>query len=293
MKAILTRGLIAAGKSTWTLEYIHEHPEYIRLNRDSFRIMLDGYSFSDSTEKLVTQMMRACIVEALEKGLNLIIDEQNLNEKRTQGMVLYLQDLGYEVEFKDFPITLGEAIERDKKRNNPIGENVIKKTWKRYEIQLKQMLEQHKPRYIPPAEGLLRCIIVDIDGTLSNSSQRKIFDFKECGSDKVIEPVGYVVRKLLQSCCLILLSGREEICRKETEKWLTDNYIPFDVLLMRKEGDYRADTIIKKELFEEHIHGKYNPLFIIDDRPAVLQMWVDMGLFVFNVNQDPMCKNNF
>lgn len=62
---------------------------------------------------------------------------------------------------------------------------------------------------------------------------------------------------------------------------------------MRKEKDYRDDTTIKKELFEEYIKNKYQPMFVIDDRPSVVQMWVDLGLFVFNVNQDPWAKNPF
>jgi hypothetical protein len=62
---------------------------------------------------------------------------------------------------------------------------------------------------------------------------------------------------------------------------------------MRAEKDNRQDTVIKQELFDAHIRGKYNPLFVVDDRPCVLQMWVEIGLFIINVNQDPYAINNF
>ena len=38
----------------------------------------------------------------------------------------------YELEIKDFFIPLQDCIERDSKRPNPIGEEVIRKTYNRY-----------------------------------------------------------------------------------------------------------------------------------------------------------------
>ena len=45
----------------------------------------------------------------------------------------------YEFEFKNFFIPLQECIERDSKKPNPIGEEVIKKTYEKY----KDILEVH------------------------------------------------------------------------------------------------------------------------------------------------------
>ena len=45
----------------------------------------------------------------------------------------------YEFEFKNFFIPLQECIERDCKKPNPIGEEVIKKTYEKY----KDILEVH------------------------------------------------------------------------------------------------------------------------------------------------------
>ena len=38
----------------------------------------------------------------------------------------------YTIEFKDFFIPLQECIDRDSKRPNPIGEEVIRKTYEKY-----------------------------------------------------------------------------------------------------------------------------------------------------------------
>jgi predicted kinase len=296
---IFTKGLIASGKSTWAKQFVKDNQNYKRVSRDDLRHMLSSYSFDDKNESIVSITEKQIILKLLEEGCNIIIDAQHLNEKYITDWKRFIKmaepNLNIEFEIKEFPITLGEAIERDKKRDFVIGEKVIKQTWKRYEIELKQMLERAKSRY--KIDGNLPyAIICDIDGTLSNSSQRRIFDFKECINDEVIEPVKYIlgiIRKANVNKCVIILSGREEICRKETEEWLKIHDIKYDYLYMRKEKDYRDDTIIKKEIYEEHIKDKYNINFVIDDRPSVVQMWIDMGLFVFNVNQDPYCKNDF
>ena len=43
----------------------------------------------------------------------------------------------YDLEFKDFFIPLQDCIERDSKRPNPIGEEVIRKTYEKYKDILK------------------------------------------------------------------------------------------------------------------------------------------------------------
>ncbi len=44
---------------------------------------------------------------------------------------------------------------------------------------------------------------------------------------------------------------------------------------MRKENDGRKDAIIKRELFDAEIAGKYFIEFILDDRNQVVNMWRD------------------
>jgi len=76
-----------------------------------------------------------------------------------------------------------------------------------------------------------------------------------------------------------------DYCREETMRWLEDNDIVFDQLYMRATDDTRKDSIVKQEIYDKHIKDKYNVVFVFDDRPQVVQMWRDNGLFVFDVNQ--------
>jgi len=236
--------------------------------------------------------MNACLADLIDRDKNIIIDEQHLNEKFLNARIAQLEGRRYEVEVKEFPITLGEAIERDSKREFSIGAGVIKKTWRMYELTLKDMLERAKPVY-PWNDKLPYVGIIDIDGTLSDSSQRKIFDYKECVNDKIIFPVWSIADKYKDKIKIILLSGRDEVCRKETEIWLEKHAVNYQELYMRKMGDNRDDTVVKKELFNEHIRDKYMPIFVIDDRKKVVEMWIEMGLYVFDVSQDPYAKNPF
>ncbi len=54
---------------------------------------------------------------------------------------------------------------------------------------------------------------------------------------------------------------------------------------MREEKDHRQDAIIKKEIYDREIKGKFNVLFAVDDRKQVKRLWVKEGIFVFDVNQ--------
>lgn len=71
-----------------------------------------------------------------EKGLkfesNIIISNTNLNPKTRGFWREFAEKRGYEFEIKEFPISLEEAIERDSKRENSVGEDVIRKQYKQW-----------------------------------------------------------------------------------------------------------------------------------------------------------------
>ena len=72
---------------------------------------------------------------------------------------------------------------------------------------------------------------------------------------------------------------------EQTIKWLTKYKIPYHDLLMRKTKDGRKDSVIKKEIVDEHIKGKYFVRFVLDDRDQVVDMWrKEMGYACLQVN---------
>ena len=79
------------------------------------------------------------------------------------------------------------------------------------------------------------------------------------------------------------MSGRSSEFRAHTERWLQANNIRYSELHMRAEGDQRKDSIVKRELFDAHVRGKWNVSFVLDDRQQVVDMWRGLGLVCLQV----------
>jgi hypothetical protein len=82
---------------------------------------------------------------------------------------------------------------------------------------------------------------------------------------------------------LIIVSGRDGNYESITRQWLTDNGIQFHKLYMRRAGDYRDDTIVKQEIYDQYIAPQHKVILVIDDRLKVVKMWERNGLKVLNV----------
>lgn len=136
-KLILCRGIQGSGKTTWAKQWVLEDPEHrVRFNNDDIRNMLGKY-WVPSRENLVSDIKKDFMVSAMEFGYDIVIDNMNFNPKEIEYYEnLVDSTLGYmncySLEYKDFFIPLEVCIERDSKRENPIGEEVIRKTYERY-----------------------------------------------------------------------------------------------------------------------------------------------------------------
>ena len=124
-------------------------------------------------------------------------------------------------------------------------------------------------------------ILCDIDGTVALRNGRSPYDYSKVKEDTFDPRMNLLLSSLAEKFTIIFLSGRQgtEQCRKDTEEWLKGNLGLSEVnLIMRKEGDFRPDDVVKDELFKEHIEGKYNVVCVFDDRDRVVKMWRDKGI---------------
>lgn len=297
----LTRGLPASGKTTRAKQMVEQSQGGLkRINRDDLREMLDNGHHSKGNENIVRQLQREMISSCLKAGRDVIVDDTNLVENTYSDLVTLGMELGADIEtisFLDVPVQL--CIERDKHRIKSVGEEVIRRMNK---------LIPRKSRPVPARRAvdptLPWCIICDIDGTIAHMGDRRgPFDWKRVGVD---EPDAEM--RVLLSCLiahqeeppkLFYFSGRDSVCRAETLQWLKEHNFPRDprteplgnsnldyTLVMRPENDSRSDAIVKREMFEAHIEGKYNVLCVLDDRPRVIRMWRELGLLVLQVNDE-------
>jgi predicted kinase len=280
-KVIILKGLPASGKSTWAKEMVDKYPgQYKRINKDDLRSMIDNGKWSKENEKFILGVRDRLISAALDNLKIAIVDDTNFESKHEEQIKLIAASHGCPVEIKTFDTPLEECIARDAKRDKPVGEKVIRDMHDRY---LK------KPESValaaPYNPDLPDCIIVDIDGTLALMNGRGPHDYHRVGEDLPNEPIIDLASTLgwYKNNVVCIFSGRPESCREETETWLSANFQMYDNLFMRTTGDHRKDYIVKQELYEKHIKGKYNVLWVIDDRNQVVQMWRSLGLTCLQV----------
>lgn len=277
MKAIITIGVSASGKSTWAKEYALKNKNTIITNRDDLRFSLTGaaswkeYRFDKRLEKTVTELQEATIRQAIAQKHDIIIADTNLNPVYRLKLHELLKAVGYTVEIKEFPITLEEAWKRDAARTNGVGKDVIYK-------QYQQWLEYKGRRTYVPNTSLPKAILVDVDGTLAKMGDRGAFEWSKVGVDTIRPIILQMVKAFEKTHNVIVLSGRDSVCRSETIDWLLDTGLKFDLLYMREQNDMRKDTIIKEEIFWEHIVDRYNVEAVFDDRPVVVRMWHELKI---------------
>lgn len=291
-KIIITIGIPASGKSTWAKDYVRNNPSWIRISRDDFRQMLKTAQMCEpKIEDLVTTLVNKTIEQSLAKKLNVIIDNTNVNVKYINGFIdkfKYSADIDYRV----FDISLKKAIERDNNREMKVGEDVIKRMYKQYvdlidSFNFQPVKQQKRPHLKVNYDSMLpHAVAFDIDGTLALMGNRSPYDWNKVDNDDINHIVAEQIKfHKSKERVIILLSGRDESCKKLTEEWCEYYGIEYDMLLMRKKDDMRKDTIVKRELYNDNIKGIYNLLAIYDDRLSVVDMWFNEGIFTFNVNQ--------
>ena len=271
-----TIGLPASGKSTWAKAKVDKSPNGIkRVNKDELRAMLDNSYFSKGNEKFVLNIQDQIIKASLEVGKHVIVDNTHLAPKHEARIRELIKGLAV-LEIVDFRhVDLETCIKRDLQRFNSVGEKVIRDMYNQFIAPPRSPKPAHNPD-LPDA------IICDLDGTLALIGDRSPYDGASCEKDFVNEPV----RSILQTSgkAIVFVSGREDKSKPQTLAWLDKHGICFDALHMRKSGDMRKDSIVKKEIYDEFILDKYNVAFVLDDRDQVVKVWRDLGLTCLQVD---------
>ena len=275
-KVILTKGLPGSGKSTWAKQLIDMSPNsYKRINNDDLRKMFDNKQYSPNMEKFIKKAVDVLVLLALEEGKHVILDNTHLAESSINRIKELVKGKA-EVEVNDIflQVPLEQCIKNDLKRFDSVGKDVIIKLYEQY-IKKTEPIVQDK--------SLPNAIIVDIDGTLAHMKERSPFDWGRVGEDECDEIIKSIVNNYDNN--IIVMSGRDGSCRDLTIKWLEDNSIKYDLLLMRTKNDCRKDSIVKQELFDNNIKNKYYIEYVLDDRNQVVDMWRNMGLKCLQVQE--------
>ena len=141
-----------------------------------------------------------------------------------------------------------------------------------------------------------KAVIIDIDGTLSNSPHIAGFQKPTGGTDWAarIEATSHApanewckeltIAMSWQGYRLIFMTGRTESFNGKaiTEQWLKQQLNPEGIfeyeLIMRPSGDFRLDTDVKLMLYTTHIAPNFDVLFAIDDKQSIVNLWRNLGV---------------
>lgn len=139
-------------------------------------------------------------------------------------------------------------------------------------------------------------LLVDIDGTLSDASNRaKTYlegdkpdwgaFYAACGEDEPITPVIRIIEVLSRAYDIVFCTGRRESCEAITRVWLNRHTpaLAHWPILFRKDGDTRHDTVVKPELLEAYMKAnhKKQPYAVFEDRDTMVAKWRELGYTCF------------
>lgn len=139
-----------------------------------------------------------------------------------------------------------------------------------------------------------KAVIFDVDGTLANvypyihhirnihNSPDFKKDYDKFHSESInAEPNQEVVEMLNKAFFdqnhVLVVTSRNEYWRGVTSYWLAKNDIGHHALYMRKDGDFRPDYEVKKEILLK-IKKHWNVVHAVDDNPSILKLWYEYGI---------------
>lgn len=241
-------------------------------------------------------------VEALSRGEDIILDRMNFDQVQRSRYTIPAREKGYRITIRVFVTPRKVCYDRVVAR---IGnhETINSETSAQAAINL-FFAKYQKPlpteadtiEFVNYGGGVgqdkPKAIICDLDGTLCNIEHRLHYVkkgiegrkpnwpafFRGIPQDSVNEWCAEIVRQFSGNHEIVYCSGRGEEFRGDTEKWLKDNNLWFGHLMMRSTNDHRQDNIVKEILLDFDILTQFTPVFAVDDRQQVVNMWRSRGI---------------
>ncbi len=145
------------------------------------------------------------------------------------------------------------------------------------------------------------CIIFDIDGILKDRNP-------ECNPEECqqvyIEKTSPTLFKMIEYYMthpndydVFVITRKKEVRRQSIQNYIhsifirnpnlynVNNISKSFTLFMRAENESRKSIVLKKEIYDNYIKGKYDIIFAIDDDVEVCKMWNNEGIEVFEVDK--------
>jgi len=287
----VTIGLPGCGKTTWANEQVKSaRSKTVIVNLDDIRQTMAGshsnYKFRKDNEQYVQNAQYSAAVHAAANKWNIIVGDTNLNPSVREKWKEFAKEHGYTYKeqnfFEEFKkgktfihefFAVKEYVKQCKERNllreKSVPEEVIDGMAEKYFYSA-----FNAP--VPTNTDLPEAIVVDIDGTLAhmNGKRGPYEETKVSVDDPDPEVILSVhAERAYLGRTVIIMSGRHETCKEDTEAWLKKHGVEYDHIFMRGAEDSRSDDIVKYELYMNNVFDQFNVVKVYDDRDQVVRMW--------------------
>lgn len=303
-KIIILVGPPGSGKTSRANQILAEKSldteKWVRVNKDSLRSMMYN-AFIDADEVVIHATMLAVLKNITT---NVVLDNTNCRISNLKELIDSLsKQYHVELEFVRDELTDEQLIDinNGRFRNEKLNHTVLLSILQSYRHLIKHKeellnyanVQNNKVKtsksghsYINnKPNGRPKAVIVDIDGTVAHMVDRSPFEWDKVGNDVPDYAIVELVQLLDEDYEIIFVSGRSDACREETNAWLDKNLdMGFYKLYMRKDGDFRKDAVIKKEIYDS-FKDTYDVRFALDDRNQVVEFWRSIGVKCLQVEE--------
>jgi len=172
-------------------------------------------------------------------------------------------------------------------------------------LSIEQLISEHTWESLPDIESLIweghmqplpPIVLVDMDHTLAHSSWRDGMignapwdEYHRWGChDRPVKEMCALIESMSTNALwkIVGITGRPESFRAMTMKWLVDNRLHLDELMMRDDNDYRPNAKMKVEMCREKFGTPLSKhiSFIIDDNEDICSAFRAEGVTTLQVS---------
>lgn len=137
-------------------------------------------------------------------------------------------------------------------------------------------------------------VIYDMDGTLCDVRSIRHYvigkkrNFKKFHTESVncpgnMDVVEAAKRDHKNGLAVLIVTARSDEFGTHTAYWLDGQGVEFDKMYMRKAGDYRQDSTVKREILDQIKRDGYNVIRAYDDNPSIWEVWEQNGIETIRV----------
>lgn len=277
---IVLVGPPGSGKSTLAKQY--EAEGYVRVSQDDQGKAGHAAAFAD----------------AIFDGSNIVVDRMGFSKEQRERYIHVGKQNGYETHIIVIHLGRSECYKRVMAReghptikDSSAANSALNTFFSKYEKP--QTGEADNIKFVYPGGPKPAVVVCDLDGTLCNLDKRlhhvrtepgvkknwKAF-FEELVNDEPNMWCFHLMHAMAESGIkVVYASGRPDDYKRKTETWLRENNLDLheDRLYMRCRGDHREDFIAKEIILDFEILTRFTPLFFVDDRQQVVDLWRSRG----------------